>query len=249
MTEPRNSDFRFSNAVGAAKAPAIRCREVTLQIKKKTILDRVSFEIPAGSLAGLLGPNGAGKSSLMRILAGMFPPSGGQAELFCAPAGPERLGVLSFLPDRGQLPPHLGAREWLRLAAGLYPDWSEARMEELIGRLGVDPGQRIGAMSRGQEARLQLLTCLSRQAPIVILDEPFAGVDMVSRESIAQAVVGELADGERTFLIATHDIREMENLFDRVVLIGEGRMLGCHDVEELRAGGRSVESCYREVFA
>lgn len=248
MADTRYPEAKFSAAAGA-KAPAIRCVDVTLRVKKKTVLDGVSFEIPAGSLAGLLGPNGAGKSSLMRILTGMFPPDSERAELFCAPAGPERLGVLSFLPDRGQLPPYLGAGEWLRLAAGLYPDWSPARMEELIDKLDVDRGQRIGSMSRGQEARLQLLTCLSRQAPIIMLDEPFAGVDMVSRESIAQAVVGELADGERTFLIATHDIREMENLFDRIVLIGEGRMLGCHDVETLRAGGRSVESCYREVFA
>ncbi|MFD2328361.1 ABC transporter ATP-binding protein [Cohnella sp. GCM10020058] len=248
MAESRYSDRNI--LIGpAAKAPAIRCVDVTLRVKKKTVLDGVTFEIPAGSLAGLLGPNGAGKSSLMRILTGMYPPDSGRAELFGAPAGPERLGVLSFLPDRGQLPPYLGAGEWLRLAAGLYPDWSQDRMEELSVKLDVDRGQRIGSMSRGQEARLQLLTSLSRQAPIIILDEPFAGVDLVSRESIAQAVVGELADGERTFLIATHDIREMENLFDRIVLIGEGRLLGCHDVETLRAGGRSVESCYRDVFA
>ncbi|MCC3374669.1 ABC transporter ATP-binding protein [Cohnella sp. REN36] len=233
----------------AAKAPAIRCRDVGMTLKKKSILANVTFEVEAGSLTGLLGPNGAGKSTLMRILTGLVPPESGTVELFGAPAGPERLGVLSFLPDRGQLPPYLTAGEWLQLAAGLYPDWSRAAERDLSGKLGVDPAQRIGAMSRGEEARLQLLTCLSRQAPLTVLDEPFTGVDLVSRERIASAVVGEMADGERTFLIATHDIREMEQLFDRIVLVGDGTIRGSHLVEDLRRSGRSVESCYREVFA
>ncbi|MNJ02426.1 hypothetical protein D3C73_1623800 [compost metagenome] len=74
-------------------------------------------------------------------------------------------------------------------------------------------------------------------------------MDLISRERIASAVVGELADGTRTFLIATHDIREMELLFDRLILIGEGRVQSIEDVELLRQSGKSVESRYREVFA
>ncbi|MBB6670911.1 ABC transporter ATP-binding protein [Cohnella nanjingensis] len=238
-----------NRAASAGKAPAISCREVGMTLKKKKVLANVTFEVEAGSLTGLLGPNGAGKSTLMRILTGLVPPETGRADLFGAPAGPERLGVLSFLPDRGQLPPYLTAGEWLQFAASLYPDWSKTAERDLAEELGVDRAQRIGAMSRGEEARLQLLTCLSRQAPLIVLDEPFTGVDLVSRERIASAVVGEMADGERTFLIATHDIREMEQLFDRIVLVGKGTIQGSYLVDDLRRSGRSVESCYREVFA
>lgn len=120
----------------------------------------------------------------------------------------------------------------------------------MCAQLKVNLRARIATMSRGEEARLQLLTCLSRSAPLVILDEPFTGVDMISREQIASAVVGELADGARTFLIATHDIREMEMLFSHLILIKAGTIVGnrCVDVEELRQAGKSVESYYREVF-
>ncbi|MBB6632726.1 ATP-binding cassette domain-containing protein [Cohnella thailandensis] len=228
---------------------AVRCEEVQVAIKRKPILSRVSFEIPVGSLTGLLGPNGAGKSTLMRLLTGLLEPDDGVVELFGRPAGWERLGELSFLPDRGQLPAHLTAGEWLNLASGIYPDWNKGREAELARELGVYREKKIGTMSRGEEARLQLLTCLSREAPLIILDEPFAGVDMISRERISSAVVSEMADGERTFLIATHDIREMEQLFDRIVLIGGGTIQGEFDVETLRMSGRSVESCYREVFS
>ncbi|THF82761.1 ABC transporter ATP-binding protein [Cohnella fermenti] len=238
-----------ARAAGEKKATAVKCDNVEVAIKRKLILNGISFDIPAGSLTGLLGPNGAGKSTLMRLLTGLLEPDSGRVELFGRPAGTDRLGELSFLPDRGQLPPHLTAGGWLDLAAGIYPDWNREREEELARELGVYRDKKIGTMSRGEEARLQLLTCLAREAPLIILDEPFAGVDMISRERIASAVVAEMADGQRTFLIATHDIREMEQLFDRIVLIGEGAIRGVHDVEELRLGGRSVESCYRDVFS
>ncbi|MBW5448826.1 ATP-binding cassette domain-containing protein [Cohnella sp. CFH 77786] len=235
--------------IANASAPAIQCDGLGVKIKKKTVLDNVGFTVESGSLAGLLGPNGAGKSTLMRILCGLLQPDLGTARVFGQPPGVETLGRMAFLPDRGKLPSWLTAREWLRFAEKLYPDWDMPRVPELTAALGVEPSARIGAMSRGEEARLQLLTCLARKAPLLILDEPFAGVDLLSRERIASAVIGEQADGNRTFLIATHDIREMESLFDRVVLIGGGTVRGVYDAEELRAEGRSIESCYRDVFA
>lgn len=228
---------------------AIACHHVDLKLRKKVILDDISFEIKRGSIAGLLGPNGAGKSSLLRMIAGLTKPDSGTISIFDQPAGEHMLHKLALLPDRGQLPNWLTAGEWLAFARDIYPDWDEAYAQELIKRLNIDVTSRIAAMSRGEEARLQLLTCLARQSPLVILDEPFTGVDMISREQIAATVVGDLADGERTFLIATHDIREMETLFDQLVLIGDGRIKSIDDVEALRQSGKSVESRYREVFA
>lgn len=229
--------------------PAIKCQDVYLRIKKRTILDQVSFEVPRGSIAGLLGPNGAGKSSLLRMIAGLTNPDSGTIELFGQPAGTAMLGQLSLLPDRGSLPSWLSAEEWIAFARDIYPDWDNAYAEELLEQLQIRLDGMIGQMSRGEEARLQLLTCLSRTSPLIILDEPFTGVDMISREQIAAAVVSALADGKRTFLIATHDIREMETLFDRLILIGEGKVHAVDQVDELRRSGKSVESRYREVFA
>ncbi|OKP71493.1 ABC transporter [Paenibacillus sp. P3E] len=228
---------------------AVECQDVRLIVKKKMILDGISFQIPSGSITGLLGPNGAGKSSLLRILAGLTLPDSGSTQIFGKPSGVDRLGVLSMLPDRANLPGWLTVAQWLGFAQGIYPDWDADKAEQLLLQLSVSTEALISAMSRGEEARLQLLTCLSRKAPLIMLDEPFTGVDLISRERIASAVVGELADGARTFLIATHDIREMELLFDRLILMGEGKIQGIEDVDTLRRSGKSVESRYREVFA
>ncbi|MCL6548483.1 MAG: ATP-binding cassette domain-containing protein [Alicyclobacillus sp.] len=120
---------------------------------------------------------------------------------------------------------------------------------ELVKSLQVPLDSRVSALSRGQDARLQLLTCLARRARVVLLDEPLAGVDLVARECIASTVVRELAEGERAFLIATHDVRELEQLFDRIILLDEGRVVAVEEVEQLRLRGLSVEQRYREVFA
>ena len=230
-------------------AYAIECRDVTLGNKKTKILDGVTCSVRTGRLTGLLGPNGAGKSSLFRMLSGLVRPDAGTVSIFGKPASPEQLIHMALLPDRGNLPGWLTAEEWLRLAEGLYPDWDSRLAAELRESLGVKRETRIASMSRGEEARLQLLTCLARKAPLVILDEPFTGVDLLSRERIASTVVGAMAGGDRTFLIATHDIREMEHLFDDLLLIEQGAIVGTQDVERLREQGHSVESWYREVFA
>lgn len=227
----------------------VECRHLRFEVNHRTILDDISFRLPQGSITGLLGPNGAGKSSLLRIIAGLTPAESGSVLINGRPAGVERLGELSMLPDRGSLPGWLTAHEWLGFASGIYPDWDTDKAAELLFSLSVNPDSLIATMSRGEEARLQLLTCLSRRATLIILDEPFTGVDLISREVIASAVVGDMADGTRTFLIATHDIREMELLFDRLILLGGGRIQGLETVEQLRSSGKSVESRYREVFA
>ena len=232
-----------------ANAPAISCERVSMTIRKKSILENVSFRVESGQIAGLLGPNGAGKSTLFRILTGLTPLKTGTVKLFGQTAGVDTLSKVAFLPDRGKLPTWLSGDEWISYAQRIYPDWDRDRAEELITALKVPLSTRISALSRGEEARLQLLTCLARSAPLVVLDEPFAGVDLVSREQIATNVVASLADGNRTFLIATHDIRELEELFDRVVFIDRGKILGVDDAEALRISGRSVETRYREVFS
>lgn len=227
---------------------AIVCQNVSIQIKKKQILNDVSFTVKSGKIAGLLGPNGAGKSTLLKVLSGLTPPLSGAVHLMGQPAGVETLKNLSFLPDRGKLPGWLTSREWLQFASEIYPDWNQEQTPYLIEALKVKLDTRISALSRGEEARLQLMTCLTRQAPIVILDEPFTGVDLISREQIASTIVNELSSG-RTFLIATHDIREMENLFEQIILINNGKIVSDDEVDLLREKGHSVESRYREVFA
>ncbi len=237
------------NAVQRQDAIAVHCRNVSMKIRKKTILHDVDLTIESGRIVGLLGPNGAGKSTLLKMISGLTKPVSGEIRIFGQPAGVGTLDRVAFLPDRGKLPGWLTGAEWLQFAASIYPDWNRERARYLVEALKVNLDTRISSQSRGEEARLQLLTCLAREAPLILLDEPFAGVDLLSREKIASSVVADLADGHRTLLMATHDIREMEPLFDQVVFIHEGWASGPESVEILRQSGRSVETRYKEVFA
>ncbi|WP_282940972.1 ABC transporter ATP-binding protein [Paenibacillus sp. RC67] len=217
--------------------------------KKKSILQDITFTLGKGRIAGLLGPNGAGKSTLLKVCSGLLEPSKGTVKIFGEEAGVATLGKMAVLPDRGKLPGWLTSGEWLHYAGAIYPDWDSLYAEQLTEMLKLNLALRISSLSRGEEARLQLLSCLARKSPLIILDEPFTGVDMISREQIASTVVGDLADGERTFLIATHDIREMEHLFDTLILIDNGKIKATDDVDTLREQGLSVESRYRDVFS
>lgn len=228
---------------------AIQCSDVSVRIGRKQILDAISFSIDAGQIAGLLGPNGAGKSTLLSLISGIAPVTHGEIRVFGERAGVSTLRKTAYLPDRGKLPNWLCVYEWIEFAANLYLDWDAERAETLIDALRVKQDAKMSALSRGEEARLQLLTCLARSVPLVILDEPFVGVDLTSRERIAETVVREMANDARTFLIATHDIREMQQLFDRIVLIDEGRIQSVDEVESLQMRGLSVERRYREVFS
>lgn len=232
-----------------ANAPVIDCRQVSVTMGKTKVLQDVTFTLGKGRIAGLLGPNGAGKSTLLKVCSGILEPSAGRVSIFGEKAGVATLGSMAVLPDRGKLPGWLTSGEWLQYAGAIYPDWDYRYAEQLTESLKLNLTLRISSLSRGEEARLQLLSCLARKSPLIILDEPFTGVDMISREQIASTVVGDLADGERTFLIATHDIREMEHLFDTLILIDNGRIRATDDVDALREQGLSVESRYRDVFS
>ncbi|MBE1444979.1 ABC transporter ATP-binding protein [Paenibacillus sp. OAS669] len=236
-------------AQGNDNAPVIECRQVSVTIGKTRVLQDATFTLEKGRIAGLLGPNGAGKSTLLKVCSGILEPTAGTVAIFGEKAGIATLGSMAVLPDRGKLPGWLTSGEWLQYAESIYPDWDSLYAEQLTETLKLDLALRIASLSRGEEARLQLLSCLARKSPLIMLDEPFTGVDMISRERIASTVVGDLADGERTFLIATHDIREMEQLFDTLILIDQGTIRATDEVDALREQGLSVEARYREVFS
>lgn len=229
------------------KSIAISLTNVNVSIRKKQILKNVSLSIPSGKMVGLLGPNGAGKSTLFRIVSGLVEPTSGSVDILGKSNSLDLIKSLAILPDRGKLPQWLTAGEWLSFAQEIYPDWNQDLAQKLIIDMDIHIDSKMTVLSRGEEARLQLLTCLARTAPIVLLDEPFTGVDMISREQIISNIIS-MSESNKTFLIATHDIREVENLFDMVIFLGHGQILSVDDVDQLRQNGKSVESRYREVF-
>ncbi len=204
-----------------------------------------SLEIDGGQVVGLLGPNGSGKTTLLRLAAGMLTPTDGRVRVHDA-APRDRRRHLAFLSTTNYYPGWMTPRDVERMMSGLFRDFSSDRFAKLLAQLEVPP-MRFKALSRGNQTKLSLATVLAREVDLYLLDEPLAGIDLIGRESIIEALIHEWR-ADATVILSTHEIKEAEGLFDRVVLMREGEILLDALAEELRSRGASVVETYRSAM-
>lgn len=132
----------------------------------------------------------------------------------------------------------------------LFPyGFSMERAIQLADEMEIDLDMRVGGMSKGQEARIMLILCLARDVDLVVLDEPFTGIDVMSREAIVASLIDYLEESEQSILISTHDIQEVEGLFDYTVMMKEGRAIWSGNSEDLRAEYGSLRNVFRKLYA
>jgi ABC-2 type transport system ATP-binding protein len=212
-------------------------------------LDDVSFEVGKGEVVGLLGPNGAGKTTVMRILACFLAPTRGSAELaghsIACDTRPVRRAV-GYLPEAVPLYPEMRVLEYLGYRAALkgIPRAERSRaIDQAIEPCGLGDRRRqiIGTLSRGYRQRVGLADALLAQPPILILDEPTVGLDPNQIREVRELVRG--LGRERTVLLSTHVLPEVEAVASRVIILHGGRVVAAHTPAELRqrlAGGRRL---------
>ncbi|MER7209084.1 ABC transporter ATP-binding protein [Streptosporangium sp. NPDC000239] len=202
-----------------------RAVEVTRAYGAVTALDRVSLDIRAGELVGLLGPNGAGKSTLVNLFAGLRRPTSGTVELLGgSPLDPARRRGIGVTPQETGLPPALRVGECVDFVAAHFP--GAVSRGELLERFGlVDLARRqIGGLSGGQKRRLAVALAFTGNPRLVFLDEPTTGLDVEARHALWGAV-RDFHAGGGTVVLTSHYLEEIEALAQRVVVIGEGRVL------------------------
>lgn len=206
----------------------------------------LSLELYPGQAVGLLGLNGSGKTTTLKLLAGMLFPTQGQVEVL-GKAPRQNRGQIAYLSDADNLYAWMTPGEAERFMRGLYPDFNPKRYRELLAFLEV-PQRSYRAMSRGQRARLRLAMVLAREARLFLLDEPLSGIDVISRDRILKSLVLEWRE-EACLVLSTHEVSEAEGIFERVVLLKEGRLALDAMAEDLRARGQSVKDAFIEVLA
>jgi len=206
----------------------IEAKDLTLRYgRKKTALERASFAIPKGRVVGLLGHNGAGKTSLMKALVGLLP---GEGELTVLGLDPRRqrgqlLEQLCYIPDVAVLPRWAKVSELMTLMSGLQPRFSAARARELLKRTSVGENDKVKNLSKGMVVQVHLALIAAIDAKVMILDEPTLGLDVISRKSFYEMLIDEWCDGERSVLISTHQVEEVESLLSDVMMLDEGRLV------------------------
>ena len=225
----------------AATEPAIRIESLTKVYEGgKLALDAVSFDVPRGQIFGLLGPNGAGKSTLINILAGLVTKTGGKAvvwgfDIDAHPRNAKR--SIGVVPQEIIFDPFFTPRETLEIQAGLYGiAQSQRRTDELLAAMHL--GDKANAYSRtlsgGMKRRLLVAKAMVHSPPILVLDEPTAGVDVELRRQLWDYVRSLNRQGV-TVVLTTHYLEEAEELCDRIAIINHGKVIANEPTRELVA--------------
>jgi sodium transport system ATP-binding protein len=204
-------------------------------------LDRLSFEVRPGEIFGLLGPNGAGKTTTLRILSTVLKPSGGTAHVagFDVTAQPREVRRnIGFLSSSTSIYDRMSARELVEYFGrlhGLDGDRLRARIEEVFDLLQMNDFRNVhGArMSTGMRQKVSIARAIIHDPPVLIFDEPTAGLDVLVARAVLQTIA-RFRDLGRCILFSTHIMREVEKLCDRVAILHRGRVLACGTLDELR---------------
>lgn len=216
---------------------------------KVEALKGIDLSLPKGQIWGLLGPNGSGKSTLLKCVVGLVQPDGGKIEILGYPPSRQTKAQIAFVPEIENLYRWMTIRQVLDFTSTFYEDWQEERVAELLDFMRLDPEAKVSSLSKGMRARLRLILALARKAPLILLDEPFSGIDPSSRDRIVEGIIRQFKSDEQTMIISTHAVGDTEQLFDAVVFLDEGTINLQGNAEDLRNRyGKSINDLFKEVF-
>ncbi len=217
----------------------LELRDLSRRYGQTIALDGLSLEVPGGDVVGFVGPNGAGKTTAMRIALGVLEPDAGEVLWRGEPITREDQRLFGYMPEERGLYPKMRVDRHLRYLAQLHGHdgaAAAAAAAHWIERLGIaeKAEQRIEELSLGNQQRVQLAAALVHDPPVLILDEPFSGLDPIGTDVMSE-VLAERAAGGAAVIFSSHQLELVERICDRVAIVNRGRMVAAGRVEELRA--------------
>lgn len=249
---------------------AIRIQNLTKKYRTKTVLKNINLTIPSGQTVALLGSNGSGKTTFFKLLVGLQRPNQGVIQL--SKIIPSSLDIsaeilskqnlskhyllkeisaqnVAYLPDESFLPLRMNVKEMVNYYGSFYTDFDQKKMQNLLSFMELNSSDKISELSNGMRRRLELALIFARNASLILLDEPFNIIDLLSREKIIQAIIQEHRFGETTLIISTHLIDEIEHLVERVIILKNGVIAADIDLEEWKLKHNlSLKEMYCEVI-
>lgn len=223
---------------------SIKVQNVTKFFGKQKALNDVSFEIKSGEIVGFLGPNGAGKSTMMKIITGFIPSSDGEVFVNGMNVLEDSLKVrkiLGYLPEQNPLYSEMYIVEFLNFIAGIYKIKNRVeRIEEVIALTGLEPeiNKKISALSKGYKQRVGLAQAIIHDPDVLILDEPTSGLDPNQIIEIRNLI--QNLGKEKTVLLSTHIMQEVEAICDRIIIINNGVLVADDNTETMHSFGAST---------
>jgi ABC-2 type transport system ATP-binding protein len=223
---------------------AIETAGLTRRFGTLAAVDGLDLTVPAGSVFALVGPNGAGKTTAIKLLMNLLAPTNGRASVLGTDSralGVRELQRIGYVSENQQLPDWMSPAELLAYCRPFYTTWDDDFARRLQRALGLDTQAPLRTLSRGTRMKAALLASLAYRPELVVLDEPFSGLDPLVRDELVRALLE--APGERgwTVFLSSHDVDEVERLADWVGFMSAGRLVFAEPVESLLARFRFVE--------
>ena len=205
----------------------VTAKGVTKRFGSVTAVDNVSFSIEKGKIVGLFGPNGAGKTTLLKAVLGLTECEGELSVLGYDPfrQRKELMQNICFIADVAVLPRWIRVHQLLDFVEAVHPNFSRSRADELLSRTKIMKQSKVRELSKGMVTQLHLSIITAIDAKLLILDEPTLGLDIIFRKDFYANLLADYFDEERTILITTHQVEEIENILTDIMFINEGRLL------------------------
>ena len=232
---------------------SLSVKNITKQYKKQIAVDDISFEIKSGEIVGFLGPNGAGKSTTMKIISCFIPPTKGTVTVCGFDVSNDDLKVkkkVGYLPESNPLYYDMYVIEFLSFIASLHKiNNKKERIKEMIEMVGLQNEQhkKIGTLSKGYKQRVGLAQAMIHDPEVLILDEPTSGLDPNQIIEIRDLIKNFGKD--KTVLLSTHIMQEVESMCDRVIIINEGKLVADDSVESIKKGNKksNMEDIFKKL--
>lgn len=230
---------------------SIKVDQLTKIYGKQLAVDAISFDIPTGQIVGFLGPNGAGKSTTMKMITGYIPPSSGTGTVCGIDLVEDSIEVrklVGYLPENNPLYLDMYVKEYLEFIAGISGvSKIKPAVERAIEMTKLTPERhkKVGQLSKGYRQRVGLAQALIHEPKVLILDEPTSGLDPIQVVEIRQ-VIKDLGK-DKTVLLSTHIMQEVEAMCDRVIMISKGKLVADDLVTTLTKDGKSLEDTFRSL--
>ncbi|MEO8742729.1 MAG: ABC transporter ATP-binding protein [Lysobacteraceae bacterium] len=219
----------------------ISAKGLTKRYGKQLAVDNISFEIPAGRIIGLIGPNGSGKTTTLKAVLGLVPFEGELKVLGMDPRTQRDalMEQVCFIADVAILPRWLRVRDAVDFVAGVHPKFDRAKAERYLTHTKLTPSMKVKQMSKGMIVQLHLALVMAIDAKLLVLDEPTLGLDILFRKQFYQNLLEDYFDEEKTIIVTTHQVEEIEHILSDLMFIRDGKITLSATMDEI--GERFIE--------